>query len=50
MIINKRNKTEAPFMPLYGLLTNPSIDIISEINKIHGLHFDYAEIGHDGYI
>jgi hypothetical protein len=39
---------EAPFMPLYGLLTNPSIDIISEINKIHDLHFDYVEIGIEG--
>jgi hypothetical protein len=32
-------------MPSYGLLTNPSIEIISEISKIYDLNFDYAEIG-----
>ncbi|HJT49718.1 MAG TPA: hypothetical protein VJ729_16165 [Nitrososphaeraceae archaeon] len=35
-------------MPSYGLLTNPSIDIISEINKIYELIFDYVEIGIEG--
>jgi sugar phosphate isomerase/epimerase len=35
-------------MPSYGLLTNPSIEIISEISKIYGLNFDYAEIGVEG--
>jgi endonuclease IV len=32
-------------MPSYGLLTNPSSDIISEIRNMHDLNFDYAEIG-----
>ncbi len=32
-------------MPSYGLLTNPSNDMISEIRKIHELNFDYVEIG-----
>jgi sugar phosphate isomerase/epimerase len=32
----------------YGLLTNPSNHIISEISKIHDLNFDYAEIGIEG--
>jgi sugar phosphate isomerase/epimerase len=32
-------------MPLYGLLTNPSNDMTSEISKIHDLNFDYAEVG-----
>ena len=32
-------------MPSYGLLTNPSNEIISEISKIYELTFDYAEIG-----
>jgi hypothetical protein len=35
-------------MPSYGLLINPSIDIISEINKIYELIFDYVEIGIEG--
>jgi sugar phosphate isomerase/epimerase len=35
-------------MPSYGLLTNPSIEIISEISKIYDLNFDYAEIGIEG--
>ena len=29
----------------YGLLTNPSIELISEITKIYDLNFDYVEIG-----
>ena len=32
-------------MPSYGLLTNPSNDIISEISKIYDLNFEYVEIG-----
>ena len=32
----------------YGLLTNPSNDIISEIRKIHELNFDCVEIGIEG--
>jgi endonuclease IV len=36
------------FMPSYGLLTNPSNEIISEISKIYELNFDYAEIGIEG--
>jgi sugar phosphate isomerase/epimerase len=35
-------------MPSYGLLTNPSNDIISEISKICDLNFDYIEIGIEG--
>ena len=35
-------------MPSYGLLSNPSNDIISEINKIYDLDFDYVEIGIEG--
>jgi hypothetical protein len=35
-------------MPSYGLLTNPSIEIISEISKIHDLSFEYAEISIEG--
>ena len=35
-------------MPSYGLLTNPSKDIISEISKIYNLNFDYIEIGIEG--
>ena len=35
-------------MPSYGLLTNPSIDILSEINIIYDLNFDYVEIGIEG--
>jgi hypothetical protein len=32
-------------MPSYGLLTNPSNDIIDEISKIYELNFEYVEIG-----
>ncbi|MFL6322265.1 MAG: hypothetical protein ACJ72Q_17565 [Nitrososphaeraceae archaeon] len=32
----------------YGLLTNPSNEIISEISKIYELNFEYAEIGIEG--
>ena len=35
-------------MPLYGLLTNPSIEITSEISKTYDLNFDYVEIGIEG--
>lgn len=35
-------------MPSYGLLTNPSNEIISEISKIYELNFEYAEIGIEG--
>ncbi len=35
-------------MPLYGLLTNPSNEIIREISKIYELNFEYAEIGIEG--
>jgi endonuclease IV len=35
-------------MPSYGLLTNPSNEITSEINKIYDLNFDYVEIGIEG--
>jgi endonuclease IV len=35
-------------MPYYGLLTNPSNEIISEISKIYELNFEYAEIGIEG--
>jgi sugar phosphate isomerase/epimerase len=35
-------------MPSYGLLTNPSKEIITEINKIYELNFEYAEIGIEG--
>jgi sugar phosphate isomerase/epimerase len=35
-------------MPSYGLLTNPSNDIISEISKIYDLNFEYVEIGIEG--
>jgi hypothetical protein len=35
-------------MSSYGLLTNPSNDIISEINKTYDLNFDYVEIGIEG--
>src|SRR6476469_7989140 len=31
----------------YGLLTNPSNDILSEISKIYDLNFDYAELGRE---
>ena len=35
-------------MPYYGLLTDPSIEILSEIRKIYDLNFDYVEIGIEG--
>jgi sugar phosphate isomerase/epimerase len=35
-------------MPSYGLLTNPSNEILSEIRKIRGLNFEYVEIGIEG--
>ena len=35
-------------MPSYGLLTNPSNEIISEISKIYELNFEYPEIGIEG--
>jgi hypothetical protein len=35
-------------MASFGLLTNPSNEIISEIAKIYELNFDYAEIGIEG--
>ena len=35
-------------MPSYGLLTNPSNEILSEIRKINDLNFDYVEIGIEG--
>jgi len=35
-------------IPSYGLLTNPSNEILSEIGKIYELNFEYAEIGLEG--
>jgi sugar phosphate isomerase/epimerase len=35
-------------MPSYGLLTNPSNEILDEIRKIYELNFEYAEIGIEG--
>jgi sugar phosphate isomerase/epimerase len=35
-------------MPSYGLLTNPSNEMISEIIKIYELNFEYVEIGIEG--
>lgn len=35
-------------MPSFGLLTNPSNEILSEINKIYELGFDYVEIAIEG--
>jgi sugar phosphate isomerase/epimerase len=35
-------------MPSYGMLTNPSNEILSEINKIYELNFEYVEIGIEG--
>ena len=32
----------------YGLLTNPSNDILSDISNIYDLNFDYAELGIEG--
>jgi hypothetical protein len=35
-------------MPSYGLLTNPSNEILDEITNVHGLDFEYVEIGIEG--
>ena len=35
-------------MPYYGLLTNPSNEILAEINKIYQLGFDFVEIAIEG--
>ena len=35
-------------MPSYGLLTNPSNEILSEVTKIYDLGFDYVEIAMEG--
>jgi sugar phosphate isomerase/epimerase len=35
-------------MPSYGLLTNPSNEILSEIAKIYDLNFEYVELGIEG--
>jgi sugar phosphate isomerase/epimerase len=35
-------------MPAYGLLTNPSNEILGEIRKIYDLGFDYPEIAIEG--
>jgi hypothetical protein len=35
-------------MPIYGLLTNPSNEILSEITKIYNLNFEYVEVGIEG--
>lgn len=35
-------------MPFYGLLTNPSNEILSEITKIYDLNFEYVEVGIEG--
>jgi sugar phosphate isomerase/epimerase len=35
-------------MPSYGLLTNPSNEMISEIIKVYELNFEYVEIGIEG--
>lgn len=35
-------------MPHFGLLTNPSNELLSEIRKIHLLGFEYAEIAIEG--
>jgi hypothetical protein len=35
-------------MPTYGLLTNPSNEILGEISDIHDLDFDYVEVGIEG--
>jgi sugar phosphate isomerase/epimerase len=35
-------------MPSYGLITNPSNEIISEISKVIDLNFEYVEIGIEG--
>jgi sugar phosphate isomerase/epimerase len=40
--------TDHTSMPSYGLLTNPSNEMISEIIKIYELNFEYVEIGIEG--
>jgi len=35
-------------MPSYGMLTNPSNEILDEITKIHDLDFEYVEVGIEG--
>lgn len=35
-------------MSFYGLLTNPSNEILDEIRKIYDLDFEYVEIGIEG--
>jgi sugar phosphate isomerase/epimerase len=35
-------------MPSYGMLTNPSNEILDEIDNIHDLDFDYVEVGIEG--
>ena len=35
-------------MPHFGLLTNPSNELLSEIRNIHLLGFEYAEIAIEG--
>src|SRR5438094_6078617 len=35
-------------IPSYGLVTNPSNEILSEISKIYDLDFEYAELGIEG--
>src|ERR671916_439167 len=35
-------------MPTYGLLTNPSKEILDEITDIHDLDFEYVEVGIEG--
>lgn len=35
-------------MPSYGLLTNPSNEILDEIVNIHDLDFEYVEVGIEG--
>ncbi len=35
-------------MPSYGMLTNPSNEILKEITNIHDLNFEYVEVGIEG--
>src|ERR671919_658117 len=35
-------------MPSYGMLTNPSKEILDEITDIHDLDFEYVEVGIEG--
>lgn len=39
---------EKDSIPKFGLLTNPSLDVISEIKEIDRLEFDYVEIAIEG--